>query len=271
MRLNAIIAEPDGAPAAPPLFIVHGLYGSAKNWGAIAKRIAQGRVCPPRRVIAVDLRNHGDSPWGDDASYPALAADLAETIRAEAGGAADVLGHSMGGKTAMQLALTDGGLVNRLIVADIAPVAYENHAHLGYLQTMKAADLTGVNRRAAAEPLLREGVPDRALRAFLLQSLAVEEGGARWKLNLDALAAHMPDIVGWPGTEGVFERPTLFVYGDRSDYVTEAARPKIRGLFPKARFVAVKDAGHWLHAEQPEAFVQTVGAWLKATDPKEMT
>lgn len=274
MRLNTIIADPKEAPAAPPLFIVHGLYGSAKNWGAIAKRLAQGVLCAPRRVIAVDLRNHGDSPWGDDARYPALAADLAETIRAEAAeagwdGPVDLMGHSMGGKTSMQLALTDGGLLNRLIVADIAPVAYENHAHLGYLQTMKNADLTGVNRRAAAEPLLREGVPDRGLRAFLLTSLAVDEDGtARWKLNLDALAAHMADIIGWPETQGEFAGKTLFVHGANSDYVTAEARPKIRALFPAARFVAVKDAGHWLHAEQPEAFLKTVGAFLKATDPE---
>ncbi|MGG7565042.1 alpha/beta fold hydrolase [Rhodovulum sp. DZ06] len=267
MRLNTIIAEPKTPSDLPPLVIVHGLYGSAKNWGAISKRLAQGNVCPARRVVAVDLRNHGDSPWGEDASYPALASDLAETIEAECGGRADVLGHSMGGKASMQLALTRPELVNRLIAADIAPVAYENHGHLAYIRAMKGVDLSTVNRRAAAEPQLRDGVPDRALRAFLLQSLAVEEDGtARWKLNLDALEAHMPDIVGWPGTEGEFTGPTLFVHGANSDYVGPEARPQIKRLFPAARFVAVKEAGHWLHAEQPEAFVQTVGGWLKATD-----
>lgn len=266
MRLNVIVAEANGEPVAPPLFVVHGLFGSARNWGAICRRIAQGNLCGPRKVIAVDLRNHGDSPWDDDARYPALAGDLADTIMAEAGGAADVLGHSMGGKTAMVLALTRPELVNRLIIADVAPVPYANHEHMGYIRAMREADLSGVARRGQVEPLLREGVPSRDLRAFFLQSLAVEDGVARWKLNLPALEACMPDIIGWPDTPGVYEGKALFVYGDKSDYLTAEARPAIRAQFPHARFVAVKDAGHWLHAEKPEAFLQTVGGFLKATD-----
>lgn len=267
MRLNVIAADPKAAPEAPPLFIVHGLFGSAKNWSGIQKRIAQGTVCAPRRVIAVDLRNHGDSGWDADASYAALAADLAETIEAETGGApADVLGHSMGGKTAMQLALTRPGLVSRLIVADIAPVAYSHGYHRRYIAAMKAVDLPAIRRRGEVEPLLREAAPERDVRAFLLTSLAFEDGAARWKLNLDALDAHMDQIVGWPGTEGVYEGKTLFIYGDQSDYVQQAYRPAIRAQFPHARFVAVKEAGHWLHAQQPEAFVQTVGGYLKATE-----
>lgn len=266
MRLNVLIAEPTGAPAAPPLVIVHGLFGSARNWGALAKRIAQGHVAGPRKVIAVDLRNHGDSPWDDDATYPALAADLADTIRAEIDGPADVLGHSMGGKAAMLLALTASALINRLIVADIAPVTYTGHSHSPYIDAMLGVDLSGVARRSQADAQLQAGVPDRALRAFLLQSLAVEDGKTRWKLNLPALGAHMQAILSFPPVDATWEGRALFVHGGASDYVAPEHRPAVRALFPNARLVAVKNAGHWLHADKPEAFLETVGAFLKATD-----
>jgi esterase len=266
MRLNTIIAEPAGAPVVPPLVIVHGLFGSARNWGALAKRIAQGHVAGPRRVIAVDLRNHGDSPWDDDATYPALAADLADTIAAEVGGPADVLGHSMGGKAAMLLALTVPQAVNRLIIADIAPVAYTGHSHAPYIDAMQAVDLSAITRRSQADVQLQAGVPDRALRAFLLQSLAVEGGTARWKLNLTALAAHMGDILSFPAVDATWEGRALFVHGGASDYVAAAHRPSVKARFPNTRLVAVKDAGHWLHADKPEAFLETVGAFLRATD-----
>jgi esterase len=266
MRLNTLIAEPTSAPVAPPLVIVHGLFGSARNWGALAKRIAQGHVAGPRRVIAVDLRNHGDSPWDDDATYRALAADLADTIAAQVGGPTDVLGHSMGGKAAMLLALTAPELVNRLIVADIAPVAYAGRSHSPYIDAMLGVDLSVVARRSQADAQLQAGVPDRALRAFLLQSLSVENGVARWKLNLPALATYMDDILSFPPVDGTWPGRALFIHGGASDYVAPAHRPAVKALFPNARLIAVKDAGHWLHADKPEAFLETVGAFLKATD-----
>jgi pimeloyl-ACP methyl ester carboxylesterase len=263
MRLNTLIAEPEGEAVGPPLVIVHGLFGSARNWSAIARRIAQGHVAGPRRVIAVDLRNHGDSGWDADAGYGALAADLAETIGGEIGAPVDLLGHSMGGKAAMLLALRAPELIARLIVADIAPVTYAGHSHLPYIRAMQAVDLSAVTRRADADAMLLAGVPDRALRGFLLQSLSVAGGPARWKLNLPALAAHMDAILGFPDVpEAAYGGPALFVHGAASDYVAPVHRPAIHALFPKARFVAVKDAGHWLHAEKPEAFLSTLGAFL---------
>ena len=166
--LNAIR---HGQPTdAPPLLIAHGLFGSARNWGAVAKRLSARR-----EVIAVDLRNHGDSPWDADHSYPALAADLAEVIAAE-GGRADVLGHSMGGKAAMTLALGDPQLVARLIVADIAPVAYA-HSQIRHVDAMRAVDLSKVARRSDCDAALAARVPEPSLRAFFTQSLVVEPEG----------------------------------------------------------------------------------------------
>jgi pimeloyl-ACP methyl ester carboxylesterase len=255
MRLNA---ESFGA-GEPALVIAHGLLGSARNWGALARRLGRRR-----RVIAVDMRNHGDSPWNADASYAAMAGDLAETIAAEAGGRADVLGHSMGGKAAMALALTRPERVGRLIVADIAPVGYD-HSHAQTLAAMAALDLAAVSRRAEADAALRPGIPNEAMRAFVVHNLAFEDGRARWRPNIAALAAGMEGLVGWPkGPWTPFAGPTLFVRGGASDYVTPAMRGSIRALFPGAEIETLEGAGHWLHAERPEPFLATVEAFLAA-------
>jgi len=242
------------ATDAPTLLIAHGLYGSARNWGVIAKRLSD-----MRRVVAVDLRNHGMSAWKPTHSYADLAADLAEVCDA-LDGPVDVLGHSMGGKAAMTLALTQGDLVNRLIVADIAPVAY-THSQMKYLDAMRAVDLSGVEKRSDAAALLEPLVDDPALVPFFLQSLDVAD--RRWRLNLDVLAGAMPQIMGFPDLDGTFDGPTLFLSGAQSDYVRPEHREVIKPLFPKARFMALKGAGHWLHAEEPRAFVDVVRGWLE--------
>ncbi|SFL35151.1 alpha/beta fold hydrolase [Shimia haliotis] len=237
----------------PPLLIVHGLFGSGRNWGAIAKRLS-----PTRYVLAVDQRNHGNSPWFDSHSYEDMAADLAEVI-ARYGGPMDVLGHSMGGKAAMVLALTRPELVNRLIVADIAPVAY-GHDQNQNIEAMRSVDLSRVAKRADASAQLAERVPDTTLQSFFTQSLDVKE--QRWRLNLDVLDAEMSKILGFPEVPGVFDGPTLFLSGANSDYVMPEHRPTIREKFPKARFAKITGAGHWLHAEKPREFIASVEAWL---------
>ncbi len=252
--LNIIVAG--DATDQPPLLIVHGLFGSARNWGVLQKRLAVGR-----QVLAVDLRNHGDSFHSDDNSYAALANDLAEVISTH-GGVADVLGHSMGGKAAMVLALTQPALVRRLIVADIAPVAYA-HTQMHNLDAMRNVNLTGVTRRAEVDKQLQSSVAEAPLRAFFLQSLALGVDGARWKLNLDALANAMPQILGFPEIEGQFEGQTLFVHGGASDYVADAHHGLIRSFFPKVEFEAIAGAGHWLHAEKPREFQMAVESFLK--------
>ena len=249
----------DGPTEATPLLIVHGLFGSARNWGAIAKRLSAAR-----RVVAVDMRNHAGSAWTDSHGYPDMAADLAQVIAAE-GRAMHVLGHSMGGKAAMRLALTRADLVARLVVADIAPVAYA-HARFNrdLIAAMQALDLTGLTSRMQADERLAATIPDPAVRAFLLQSLDLRAAPVRWRMNLDLLSREMDRITGWDDDPALtpFDGPTLFLSGGQSDYVRPEHRPRIRALFPQARLVRIPDAGHWLHAEAPVAFARTVDMFL---------
>ncbi len=242
---------------APTLVIAHGLYGSARNWGVIARRLADRR-----EVVAVDMRNHGDSPRFATQSYAEMATDLAGVIES-LGPQVDLLGHSMGGKAAMQLALTRPALIRRLVVADIAPVAY-SHDQSQHARAMAGLDLSRIRTRAEADTALSAAVDDPALRAFFLQSLDLRSHPPRWKLNLGALEAEMPKIVGWPGTEGSFPNPALFLTGSESPYVRPEHRDHIRALFPKARFAKIPGAGHWLHAEKPREFEETVRVFLEA-------
>ncbi len=237
----------------PSLLIVHGLYGSGRNWGVIAKRLSDRR-----QVVAVDQRNHGFSPWCDSHSYEDMADDLAEVIEAQ-GAPMDVLGHSMGGKAAMVLSLKYPNLVNRLVVADIAPVPY-GHTQIQYIKAMRAVDLSKVEKRSDAEAQLREIVDDPVLPTFFTQSLDVAE--KRWRLNLDALERDMDKILNFPEVEGRFDGATLFLSGGESDYVKREDRPVIKGFFPNAKFAKIPGAGHWLHAEKPREFEAAVRAFL---------
>ena len=251
-----ILRHPAATPtSAPPLLIAHGLFGSGRNWGVIARRLADRR-----EVLAVDMRNHGDSPSFATQSYADMAADLAEVVAAH-GGRADVLGHSMGGKAAMLLALTEGDMVNRLVVADIAPVAY-SHDQTQHIVAMRGLDLSGLTSRAEADLRLAASVSDPALRAFFLQSLDLKSSPPGWRINLDVLEAEMPRIIGWPQVAGRFDGPALFLSGALSHYVLPEYRETIRALFPGARFAKLPGAGHWLHAEKPRAFEETVRVFL---------
>lgn len=251
--LNTIIT---GEPTArPPLVIVHGLFGSARNWNVIAKRLSPGR-----QVIAVDQRNHGDSAWAAPHDYPSMAADIAEVIEAH-GGRADVLGHSMGGKASMVLALARPELVRRLVVADIAPVGY-HHTQQPLIDAMRAMDLTDLATRGEADRRLSAGVEDAPTRAFLLQSLEMRDGPVRWKLNLDELERGMANAVGFPEVAGRFDGPALFLSGAESRYVRAEMHARILELFPAATFEVIEGAGHWLHADRPRAVEAAVERFL---------
>jgi len=241
------------ADKLPALLIVHGLFGSARNWGAIAKRLSD-----TREVIVVDMRNHGESPFTEHHGYFELARDLAEVIEAE-GHPMDVMGHSMGGKAAMVLALTRPELVNRLVVADIAPAAYA-HSQSKHIEAMRALSLEGLASRRDADTRLAADVPDPQVRAFLLQSLDLKAIPPRWRLNLDVLDHEMDHITGWPDMDGhmPYTGPTLFLSGGISSYVRPEHRPGIKALFPNARMAKLPGAGHWLHAEKPREFEQSL-------------
>ena len=237
-----------------PLLIAHGLFGSARNWNVAAKNLATSRD-----VVTVDMRNHGESAWADSHTYADMAGDLAEVI-AHIGAPMDVLGHSMGGKAAMMLALMQPDLVGQLVVGDIAPVPY-THDNTQHIAAMRALPLAPMTRSEADRGLARL-VPDAGLRAFFLQSLDLRATPPQWRLNLDVLETFMPQIVGWPAITAQFQGRTLFLTGGQSNYVLPEYRDAIRALFPHARFVKIPDAGHWLHADAPRAFEATVDVFL---------
>jgi pimeloyl-ACP methyl ester carboxylesterase len=247
----------------PPLVILHGLFGSGRNWSTIANRLAARGW----RVITPDLRNHGASAWHNAMDYPAMAADIRASLDEAAGGQPAVLvGHSMGGKAAMRLALESPERVRALVVVDVAPVAYR-HGLEGYAQAMLDMPLADVRRRADADAMLADTIPEPGIRAFLLQNLELpgrDGGTARWRLNLRALIDGMADITGWPDPPAGarYNGPTLFLAGGASDYVRPAHQESIRALFPAARVETIASAGHWVHAEQPDATEEALGAFL---------
>ncbi|MEM7440672.1 MAG: alpha/beta fold hydrolase [Pseudomonadota bacterium] len=247
-----------GEPGGVPLVVAHGLFGSGRNWRTLARQWSV-----KRHVVCVDMRNHGASFWSDRMDYPVMADDLAAVIDA-LGGSADVLGHSMGGKAAMTLAVTYPERVRTLMVADIAPVTY-THTQLPVIEAMGLLDLASVARRSQAQKALTELTGDAGLGAFLTQSLDFGAQGARWALNLDALAKNMDAIIGFPNGLGQYTGPTFFIRGGSSDYVTRDHATAIGTHFPHVHSKTLEGAGHWLHAEQPAEFVAAIDRFLSRT------
>jgi pimeloyl-ACP methyl ester carboxylesterase len=249
-----------GDPQAegPPVVILHGLFGSGRNWASIAQQLAGAH-----RVLALDARNHGASPWAETMSYAEMAEDVLATLSARGIARARLVGHSMGGKTAMLAALRHPEAVDRLVVVDVAPVAHESPFG-AYIAAMRGADLAGVSRRGDVDRQLAAAVPSAAERAFLLQNLVFEEGTARWRINLDALARAHPELASFPDPPPgrPYSGPTLFVAGARSTSVRPEDEPAIRRLFPGGTIERIAGAGHWLHAEAPDVFLDLVTPFL---------
>jgi pimeloyl-ACP methyl ester carboxylesterase len=245
------------AGAGPPVVLLHGLFGQAANFGTVQRMLAA-----KYRVIALDLRNHGRSPHAADMSYPVMAADVLETLRRLDVLPCPVAGHSMGGKVAMAAALQAPSVVARLLVSDIAPVRYPP-SFRAYADAMAAIPLHAGLTRADADAALADVVDAPAVRAFLLQNLRFASNPA-WRIDLPAIAAALPVIEDWPAIGATYRGPALFVSGARSDYIRLEHRPLIRALFPAARFVTVKESGHWVHAENPAGFAAVVDAFLTA-------
>jgi pimeloyl-ACP methyl ester carboxylesterase len=260
--------------AGPRVVFVHGLFGQGKNWTTIAKGLAD-----THRVTLVDLPNHGHSPWTDRVDYLDMVELLATEIE-QFDETVTLVGHSMGGKVAMQLALRRPELLRALVVVDIAPVEYpvsggrtddpdeEASPFAAYIDAMRALDLDALTNRTDADEALKDAVPSRMVRSFLLQSLVREglgtDGGWRWRLNLDLLARDLGELRGFPDPQpgASFDGPVLWIAGANSTYVLPEDRPHMDALFPATRLVRIKDAGHWVHSEQPAIFLETLRRFL---------
>ena len=241
--------------------IVHGLLGSARNWHARAKVLGQSYF-----VVVTDLRNHGESPHSDEMSYPAMLADLIELLDRLLIAKTHVIGHSMGGKCAMGLALTQAKRIRSLVVVDMAPRRYE-HGLDAFIGALQDTDLERARSRAEIEKRLQVRIPDRATRLFLLTNLEKQEGGFRWKPNLPVLlhayAAISESVDNVFSGAHPFSGKALFLRGENSNYIQDQDRNDIRRLFPSAHVVTVKKASHWIHSDQPHVFDDIVKSFLK--------
>jgi len=240
-----------------PLIILHGLFGSADNWLSIAKGLEKDYT-----IYLLDQRNHGDSGHSDQWDYQSMAEDLKEFMEEQGIEKAHLLGHSMGGKTAMTFALQHPEMVARLIVVDIAPRFYPVH-HQDILDGLNAIDMDQLKSRKEADDILSEYEKEIGTRQFLLKSLGRnEEGTFIWKINLPVITAQIENVSQPIESGNSFDHPTLFVAGANSRYIQDKDKPDIEKYFPNSNIIKIKNAGHWIHAEQPEAMARTIQAFL---------
>ncbi len=242
----------------PPLYILHGLFGSGRNWTGIARQLSGAF-----EVSLVDLRNHGDSDHAGSMNYMDMAEDVARLIGKRHQSSVHLLGHSMGGKTAMALALASPALLDRLIIADIAPVQYPSE-HGNIIKAMKSLPVNGFSDRQQADALLAGSMPDQVLRQFLLQNLVSRNNGYAWRINLDAIEKNLPGLCDFPAQlhGRSFAGPSRFLAGGNSDYIQAKHRPIISAFFPAAEIRVIDGAGHWLHADRPDDTLQQIGDFL---------
>ena len=242
----------------------HGLFGQGRNWTQIGKALAD-----EHRVLLVDLPDHGRSPWSEDFGYLQMADQVAEVLGDDP---VTLVGHSMGGKVAMVLALRHPELVERLCVVDVSPVDYRmggeerQSEFAGYIEAMQGLDLGAVQQRGDADEALQGAVPHPTIRGFLLQNLRREGDGWRWQVNLDLLEKSLSELGGWPEDElaGLtpYPNPVLWLGGAESTYVRDEYAEAMDRWFPRNRRVTIKDAGHWVHSERPEVFVEVLRRFL---------
>ena len=244
--------------AGPALLILHGLFGAGRNWYSLARKLA-GEF----QVHVPDLRGHGESPQQGPIDYPHMAADVVALMARESLASAGLMGHSMGGKVAMMVALHHPERVEKLIVVDIAPVQY-GHRFDHVIEAMRALPLERIHSRREAEEWLCQHLDNPLVCQFLLQNLVADDHTYRWRIDLDLIAAALPNIVSFPldGRVKPYEGPTLFVAGGRSEYLKPQYHQAIRTLFPNARIQTIENAGHWVHIDEPDAFLRAVRCFL---------
>ncbi|MDA0874181.1 MAG: alpha/beta fold hydrolase, partial [Bacteroidetes bacterium] len=230
----------------PHLIIIHGLLGASGNWASLVR----SAYAPHFRTVTPDLRNHGRSPHAPEFSYPAMASDVLELMDEEGIERAHLIGHSMGGKLAIHLALNHPERIDRLVVADIGPRAYIP-SHEAIFNAMEALHPERYASRPEVDEAFSRHITDPGLRQFLLKSLDREDDGYRWGINLPAIRQGYPEIIGAIDSWETFDGDVLFVGGSQSSYLSESDLPLIRALFPFAELTMIEGAGHWLHADRP--------------------
>ncbi|MFK7978367.1 MAG: alpha/beta fold hydrolase [Saprospiraceae bacterium] len=240
-----------------PIIILHGLFGTLDNWQTIAKKLAENYL-----VYIVDQRNHGRSPHDTRFDYEAMADDLQVFMESQWIYEAHIIGHSMGGKTAMQFALNYPDLVNQLIVVDIAPKAYEG-GHQAIFEALFSLDLSSIKNRKQADAALLAQIPDFGVRQFLLKNLTNDKkGGYKWKMNLPVIYENYQQILATIKSEDIFDNPTLFIRGGQSNYIVAEDLKQIKSLFPTAALTTVAGANHWVHAAAPKELLALVTNFL---------
>lgn len=243
------------------LVILHGLFGSKRNWSSIARQLSD-----TFQVLTVDLRNHGESPWNDIHDYPSMAEDVATLIKDECSEPVCILGHSMGGKVAMYLSLVWPKLVDRLIVVDIPP-ARSSGTPIDYVHAMQNVPLATLSHRRDVEQALANMIPDPKVRGFLVTNIMTQPEGLKWIANLDVIERYFDKILAWPDSVNgyQFSRPTLFLEGEHSGFVGPEHAEVIHKLFPVANRQVIDNAGHWIHVENTEAFLHAVRAFMESS------
>lgn len=243
-----------------PLILLHGLFGAGNNWGIVARHFAQHFHSQHYQVISVDLRNHGSSPHSASQGYANMADDLLELCDTLNLDRIHLLGHSLGGKVAMQFAVQHPNRLDKLIVVDMAMRAYADvHTHL--IDAMMAIDLTTLQSRQEVDRILSSSIPQTAVRQFLLMNLIKSDSSLAWRINLPALKANYPKLQQAVCENAHYGKPCLFIRGEQSDYVQDADIEQIKTNFINAQFVSLP-TGHWVHAEQPQAFIEVLGNFL---------
>ncbi len=242
-----------------PLIILHGIFGSSDNWVTVGKKFSERF-----RVYLVDQRNHGRSPHAREFNYDVLSQDLLDFMKLQNLEKAIVLGHSMGGKTAMRFALDHTEMVDKLIIVDIAPKTYDvSHDHI--LEGLNAIEIKTISSRGEADKQLSQYVGEAAVRQFLLKNLSrAPSGGFEWKLNLPVITSNIDKIGEEISSTGNYKKPTLFIRGEKSPYIQDKDLDLIHHLFPKAKIETIAGSGHWVHADAPDKFCQIVTNFLEA-------
>ncbi len=257
MQVVDLYFEEFGSALEQPLIILHGFFASSRNWRQVAEKLSAHF-----HVYVLDLRNHGASPHHPMMDYPSMTADLLHFMDSHQLTGASLLGHSMGGKIAMWFALNHPERVDKLIVADIAPISYQ-HSFDKLINALKILPLADIANRKQAELMLADAIPELSYRQFLLQNLTLTENGYSWRIDLDIFYRMAPSIIAFPDTKflSAYTGESLFLAGKNSDYVRLA---DINALFPLAKLKVIADAGHWLHVQQPVAFTESVVDFLSS-------